>query len=310
MVSKLFDERFVEYLKWMGQQRKCSPLTLRNYRGQLREFGRLVLRDRPLESPSVTEIERFIRRPRVRYARWGAQDGECREPSAATISSDLAVIRSFYRWAMARGLVDHDPSALVVGPTVRNAQPKPIPDDDWGRLWRSDLVSDRDRLLLGFGFYGGLRRAEILSLTGLHVVLRDDDVRLVGYVRKGGSQDATPLATMWRTVDQMFPHLTAGSDWLGLVRGVAGYDGRLSHLHATNENALNYLMGKLCVRVGLPRYTPHQLRHSCATNLLRAGVPLPLVSKLLNHSSVQTTMRYARLGGDELAEWLSGKLGA
>jgi site-specific recombinase XerD len=55
---------------------------------------------------------------------------------------------------------------------------------------------------------------------------------------------------------------------------------------------------------GVERITPHQLRHSMVTNALRAGVPLALVSRLANHSSVSTTMRYAKLSGRDLEDWL------
>lgn len=40
---------------------------------------------------------------------------------------------------------------------------------------------------------------------------------------------------------------------------------------------------------------PHLMRHSFATHLIKKGVPLPIVSKLLGHSSFQTTERYLRL---------------
>jgi integrase/recombinase XerC len=53
----------------------------------------------------------------------------------------------------------------------------------------------------------------------------------------------------------------------------------------------------------LPPITPHQLRHSAATNLVRAGIPIHLVSSLMNHSNVQTTMGYVSSGGEQLAEW-------
>ena len=51
------------------------------------------------------------------------------------------------------------------------------------------------------------------------------------------------------------------------------------------------------------RWTPHQLRHGFVTNLLRAGMPIALVSRLANHSDITTTMRYAKLGGSDLREW-------
>jgi hypothetical protein len=39
--------------------------------------------------------------------------------------------------------------------------------------------------------------------------------------------------------------------------------------------------------------------------MVRAQVPLPIVSRLMNHTSVETTMRYVKAGSGELAEWLA-----
>jgi integrase len=46
-------------------------------------------------------------------------------------------------------------------------------------------------------------------------------------------------------------------------------------------------------KAGLPDVTPHTLRHTFATRLLVAGVPLALVKQLIRHSSITMTMRYS-----------------
>ena len=74
---------------------------------------------------------------------------------------------------------------------------------------------------------------------------------------------------------------------------------------ALDPQHLNNWLDRMTSRAGVPHIAPHQLRHSCATNLLRAGVPLPIASNLLNHANVHTTMRYMKAGGDELGEWLA-----
>ena len=73
------------------------------------------------------------------------------------------MLRTFYRWLHARGEIDVNPCELLVAPTVRNVQPKPIPEDDWLALYNA--ADTAERVMLGLGFYGGLRRAELTALA-------------------------------------------------------------------------------------------------------------------------------------------------
>jgi integrase len=50
---------------------------------------------------------------------------------------------------------------------------------------------------------------------------------------------------------------------------------------------------------------PHALRHTRATRLVAAGVPLPIVAKLLGHKSIRTTMRYTHVNVDDCRQALA-----
>jgi site-specific recombinase XerD len=56
---------------------------------------------------------------------------------------------------------------------------------------------------------------------------------------------------------------------------------------------------RLAVRAGIPHVTPHQFRHTCASDLLESGVSLPLVKDMLGHSEIATTMRYLHVADPE-----------
>lgn len=57
---------------------------------------------------------------------------------------------------------------------------------------------------------------------------------------------------------------------------------------------------RLCAEAGLPVIRVHDLRHSYASQLVLAGVPIAHVQKLMGHSELKTTMRYAHLAEDEV----------
>jgi integrase/recombinase XerC len=62
-----------------------------------------------------------------------------------------------------------------------------------------------------------------------------------------------------------------------------------------SQNSLRYMISKVFKRVNL-KVTPHQLRHSYATELLNHNAPIADVSELLGHSSMATTQIYTKLG--------------
>ncbi|WP_241856225.1 tyrosine-type recombinase/integrase [Sulfurimonas lithotrophica] len=64
---------------------------------------------------------------------------------------------------------------------------------------------------------------------------------------------------------------------------------------ALSQNSLRYIIAKVFKRINL-KVSPHQLRHSYATELLNANAPIADVSELLGHSSMATTQIYTKLG--------------
>ena len=73
----------------------------------------------------------------------------------------------------------------------------------------------------------------------------------------------------------------------------------LTYMRLTTQT-LNDLCKKLNM-LGFSRIvSPHDFRHSVATNLLRSGYDLLLVSKFMGHSSITTTQRYDRRTDDDL----------
>lgn len=179
----------------------------------------------------------------------------------------------------------------ALAPTLKAKQPRPLKDGTWLKAWHADMPNGL-RTAIGLGFFCGLRRAEIVSLT----VDQLTDRRIVEFVRKGGGEDTLPWRTLVEVYEEHLPHLEPERFVEAIKQSRRGG----SHITPFRDPAW---MNRAVRKAGLG-FTPHQLRHSCATNLIRAGVPLPIVSRMLNHTSIETTMLYVKAGGDELHDWL------
>jgi integrase len=182
-------------------------------------------------------------------------------------------------------------------PTVRNVNPNPIKDHVWCKLWTPWRLTDQALLMLGLGAACGLRRGEMAGLRGEQI---NGDM-IVSFVRKGGGEASLPWRSMLEIQAEGLPNLFSEHERFGNVMAslkpgpVLGF---------TDPSEVNKLLGKIARRRQLEQHVhPHMLRHTAATNLLRCDVPVHLVSTLMNHGSITTTMRYVASGQDQLAEW-------
>lgn len=291
------------YLEWLTDAKGASRTTIYNYAAILARYEQWI-DPHDLGSVTIEIMESFVKRPR----RTGS-------PSASTMQKDAVCIRELHKYLHARGFIRRNVSTLLVSPTVRNTRPKPVPDDVWKDLWQADLPR-YERIAYGLGFFGGLRRAEVCQLTPAQV----DEFQLVGFVRKGGGDDTLPLADLCKILHDRLPHLGAETFYDNVVdlARERRADARLIDWEAAPSmwrvyqgdgqpqfDIFNKRMSHRCEILRLPHLTPHMLRHSFVTNLLRAGVPLHLVSRMANHTSPTVTARYIKASGTELREWMS-----
>jgi integrase/recombinase XerC len=307
------DQQLVDdYLRWLSTSRRRSPRTVRTYGNALKMYlDYLSAEGLALTDVRIPDVEAFGARPGRKKIKPGA------EARATTVRKDVVIVRQFHRWANER---DHPLRRIdtVAVPRVPPSTPKPVSDDVWRRLWGSDLAED-DRLWLGLGYFVGLRRAEIVTISPSGV---DRETGTMVFTRKGGGVYPVEYRAALNVIDQELPQLTMGlaRDWLDLLhrvvenRTLIGAE-RLwwdAEGHEENDgNRLNKRLDKkLLPQLGLPPHsvTPHRLRHSCATNLLRAGMLPAFVQRQLSHSSINMTMRYMEMSG-EMARWWAREKG-
>ena len=245
----------------------------------------------------VEQMMAFLKRPRQRrcYGNAGAP---------GTQKLDAAILRSHFQWAYEVNITPGGNIAKHLhGPTVHNVQPKPWDDDQFQEVWALDLVPS-DRAALGLGFFCGLRKAEVYSLQVRNV----NPQSIVDFQRKGGMRVDLPWLDMVGVYAKKLPHLLPDPQlFVTALRYLVTDRNNDDPLLKWNiyESQFNKKMKQWCNLAGVPQHDVHSLRHSCATNLLRAGLPLALVSRLMNHTNMNTTMRYVQAGGRELNEWLT-----
>ena len=221
----------------------------------------------------------------------------------ASIARKLASLRSFFRYLVNNGLIEHNPAQLVTLPQQRRRLPEVLYAGEVERLLSSPDDSTplglRDRAVLEFFYATGVRVSELVALNLGDVNLDDRSARVVG---KGNKERVVffglpAAAALRRYIEEARPHLEARrsdgqpTDALFLNR----FGGRLS------VRGVQRLVHKHVLRAAVgTRVSPHVLRHSFATHLLDNGADLRAIQELLGHSSLATTQIYTHVSAERL----------
>lgn len=195
--------------------------------------------------------------------------------NAKSIASKLSAIRSFVKYLRAQGktVVLRGDESIKIPKTL----PKPISHEHI--LHTLQYAEPTAKLAITLLYTMGLRISELSNLRIAD--MSDEWSRIRG---KGSKERDIPMiGTILLLVQEYLVHYPS-KEYVFEAMG-----------EKLSENSLRYMITKAFAKVGL-KVTPHQLRHTYATELLNNGARIADVSELLGHSSMATTQIYTKLG--------------
>lgn len=210
---------------------------------------------------------------------------------ASSRGSSICSLQRFYAWAFEREYISTSPTRDLTTPQRPEAQPKALRRSDIRKLirWLASQSTDtarRDEAVVLTGLYAGLRAAELAKLDWQEVDL--ETRRITIRLSKGNHGRIVP----------MHPALISILVHWRKVQNANGI-GRVFTSVREGEPLTPARVGKICKFVsggsGV-KFTAHILRHTFATQMLRASGELYAVSKALGHKGVKQTEIY--LGAD------------
>lgn len=283
-----------EYLSWLAVEKGRARNTLVSYRRDLAAFEAWAAEegiDPLLAGPG--EIERYLDGLRAAG----------RHPASRARAT--TALRGLYRFLVAEGALDADPTADVRSPSLPRRLPKALEEVQVVALLESvdgdGPLDRRDRALLEVLYGTGARISEVVGLS-LPDLARDDGLlRVYG---KGAKERLVPLGGVARAaLDRWLA--PRGRPLVAPERFARRGDAEAVFLNArgrrlTRQGAWAAVQARARA-VGLGDVvSPHVLRHSCATHLLAHGADIRVVQEILGHVSIATTQLYTRLSQDHL----------
>lgn len=148
--------------------------------------------------------------------------------------------------------------------------------------------------LYRFALLSGCRMAECIDLEWRAIDWRARTIRVTG---KGARTRLVPLTDAMVTLLRRLPR--AHARVFTYEKRRAG-DGARGERRPIRYESLKSDFARTIARAGIEDFRFHDFRHTAATRLLRATGNLRLVQKLLGHSDIATTTRYAHATGDDL----------
>jgi len=279
-------DQFLDYLRY---ERNRSPLTVVRYERCLRDFQQYF-----------QNVEKGIT--------WATVDADLirgwmetlvdKGNKATSVNADLAALRSFFRFAMSRKLVDHDPAYKVTGPKKQKPLPHFMKERDVDKLldqqeWRNNYKDVRARTIILLLYEAGLRRSELVGLDDKDIDFVSRQLKVTG---KRNKQRYIPFG---EELESELKHYMEVRDQQVERKSTALFLDRHGE-RMTGGQVYFVVRDQLSKVTFMKKRSPHVLRHTFATAMLNHEAGLEDVRQLLGHESLQTTEIYTHTTFEQL----------
>ena len=278
-----------EFLNYLKFERNRSDLTIKNYGEDLRAFEEFYGNLEGCHSWKSVDSD---------IIRDWMESMMDKGNNATSINRRLSALRSFYRFALARKLVDKDPVHGVTGPKKGRPLPQFLKENEMDRLldaesWTESFEDVRDRTVIMTFYETGIRLSELIGLDDCMVDFSNRQLKVTG---KRNKQRVIPfgeelLATFRDYMKCRDKEVNLQSEALFVTaKGLRMTSSQV-------REAVRKNLSKVCT---LKKRTPHVLRHTFATAMLNNKAGIESVKKLLGHESLSTTEIYTHTTFEQL----------
>lgn len=294
---KTLVEHTNDFLRYLDIERNASRLTIREYKRYLKEFAEWI------NNPEfkIEDLDMGIVRGFRVYL---SEKQNVRGGNLAKVSQNHYVIclRSFLKYLLKNDVSVMSPEKIEL-PSEKSRSPKFLDNNQLEKLFAMPDVKTnvglRDRTILELFYSTGLRVSELYRLNRDSIDLVRKEFSVIGKGSKTRLVFLSDDAAEW-----VEKYLVSRKDnfkplFIRYSREI-NKDGEKMRLSVSSIER----MVKQYIRLaGIPvDATPHTLRHSFATNLLRNGANLMAIKGMLGHSNIATTQIYMHTTDKELRE--------
>lgn len=274
-------EEFEDYLRF---EKKYSENTINSY---TRDLNRFMLY---FDNCSLSSIDR---KKILNYI-----NDISSELDSRSISRNISTLKSFYKFLKLYKYVNKNPMDNISNPKIKKSVPKVLSEDEIDLLLDIDLNNHfdyRNKAMLELMYSSGLRVSELINLRVNDIDFDNECVRVFG---KGSKERIIPLNEYACAALRVY---------ILNHRGELFKHGENDYLFLNNhgKNMTRQGFFKILKNIAFEKniktdFSPHTLRHSFATHLLKHGADLRSIQELLGHSDISSTQIYTHVTNEKL----------
>lgn len=307
---KIMAERFSEWLEAINY----SPKTRVNYTRDVKVFLDWLADNTPVNS-LVEVTPAHLQQYQIALYNFERSDGngeatkekEAQEPkrlSVGTQANRLAAVRKFFSWLLSEQQIAYNPATTLQLPKQPHRLPRGVlTKSEARRLIEATLATRprdiRDRAMLETLYATGIRRAELIALT-----IYDADLQTATLRIEHGKGNFTRIVPLTQSA------IAALKLYLEEARSIFAREAGQVRLFVSSRSGgplddddIVRIVAKATTRAGIRKHvTPHTLRHTCATHLLKGRADIRQIQKLLGHRRLSSTEVYTRVELTDLHE--------
>lgn len=275
------NENLENYRNYLKYERAYSDNTVGAYMNDLNKYEEFLKKD-ILES-DTEDLEKYLK--------------YIKKLESTTVAHKITSIKSYFNYNIKRGIVSVNPADKVSRPKLTKHLPEYLTEEEVGKLLDVEVKSPydyRNKTILELLYSSGIRISELVNIKTPNYDSEECLIRIMG---KGSKERIVPLGDY--AVNIM-------NDYMNNYRPLINKK-HTDYVFINNRGDkisrqfIFKVIKKEALKKGIKKdISPHTLRHTFATHLLKNGADLRIIQELLGHENISTTQIYTHVTNNKL----------
>ena len=275
------NENLENYRNYLKYERAYSDNTVGAYMNDLNKYEEFLKKD-ILES-DTEDLEKYLK--------------YIKNLESTTVAHKITSIKSYFNYNIKRGIVSVNPADKVSRPKLTKHLPEYLTEEEVGKLLDVEVKSPydyRNKTILELLYSSGIRISELVNIKTPNYDSEECLIRIMG---KGSKERIVPLGDY---------AINIMNDYMNNYRPLINKK-HTDYVFVNNRGDkisrqfIFKVIKKEALKKGIKKdISPHTLRHTFATHLLKNGADLRIIQELLGHENISATQIYTHVTNNNL----------